>query len=124
MQIIRRFARDQQGVVAIIVAIAATALVGFTALGVETGLWYTIKRQNQSAADAAALAGAYERAAGQNDGESSLYGDICAKAQTAAAANGFTFSSFTCPSSSPACTNPSSGHMCANNPPVGSTDDK
>jgi Flp pilus assembly protein TadG len=115
---LRRLLVDRRGAVAVIVAIAATALIGFTALGVETGLWYTIKRQAQSAADAAALSGAYERAAGQT------YSDICAKAENEAAANGFTFSSFTCPSTSPACTSPSSGQMCANNPPVGSTDDK
>ena len=127
MQIIRCFAHDQRGAVAVIVAIAATALLGFTALGVEAGLWYAIKRQDQSAADAAALAGAYERAAGQSDGQSSLYSDICTKAQNAAVANGFSFSSFTCPTASPACTDPSSGQMCANNPPVASTtctDDK
>jgi hypothetical protein len=103
----------EDGVVAVIVALAATALIGFTALGVETGLWYSIERQQQSAADAAAIAGAYEVAGGQT------YVSICGKAKSSATANGFTFNSFTCPNTTPACTSPSSGQMCANNPPVG-----
>jgi hypothetical protein len=36
-------------------AIALPSLIGFGALGVETGMWYRIKAQNQSAADAAAI---------------------------------------------------------------------
>jgi hypothetical protein len=97
------------------VALAATVLIGFVGLGAETGLWYAVKRQDQSAADAAAISGAYEVAAGQ------AYSDVCAKAKGDAAANGFTFQSYTCPSTTPGCTNPSSGHMCANNPPVSGT---
>jgi uncharacterized membrane protein len=37
-----------------------SALIAFASLGAETGLWYAIKRQNQSAADAAAISAAYE----------------------------------------------------------------
>jgi hypothetical protein len=99
----------------VLVALAFTVLIGFVALGVETGLWYAIKRQDQSAADAAAISGAYEVAAGQS------YSDICALAKRDAAANGFTFQSYTCPTTTPGCANPSSGHMCANNPPVSGT---
>ena len=43
--LLARLSSDNRGVVAIIVALAATVLIGFTALGVETGLWYAIKRQ-------------------------------------------------------------------------------
>jgi hypothetical protein len=99
----------------VFVALAATVLIGFVGLGVETGMWYAVKRQDQSAADAAAISGAYEVAAGQ------AYSDICALAKRDAAANGFTFQSYTCPSTSPGCTNPSSGQMCANNPPASCT---
>lgn len=105
-------ASDRKGVAAVIAALAFTVLIGVVALGVETGLWYAIKRQDQSAADAAAISGAYEVAAGQG------YSDICALAKRDAATNGFTFQSYTCPSTTPGCTNPSSGQMCANNPPV------
>jgi hypothetical protein len=107
-----RLLRDRRGVSVVLIAIAFPALIGVTALGVEIGFWYALKRQDQTAADAAALSGAYERAAGQ------LYSDICALAQRDAAANGFPFQSYTCPNTSPGCTSPSSGQMCANNPPV------
>jgi Flp pilus assembly protein TadG len=110
--------RERRGATILLVAIAFPALIGLAALGAETGLWYAMKRQDQSAADAAALAGAYEIAAGQTDGQSSVYANICAKVQSAATANGFSFQSYSCPTSSPGCTNPSSGQMCANNPPV------
>ena len=42
------------------VAVSLPVLFGVAGLGIDTGLWYTIKRQNQSAADAAALSAAYE----------------------------------------------------------------
>lgn len=44
------------------VAITITALVGFGALGVETGLWFSDKRHYQTAADAAAISGAFQLA--------------------------------------------------------------
>ena len=109
---VQRLAQDTRGVAAVFVGLALTILIGAVALGAEAGLWYAIKRQDQSAADAAAISGAYEVAAGQ------AYSDICALAERDAASNGFTFQSFTCPATSPGCTNPSSGQMCANNPPV------
>src|SRR5215471_16952718 len=112
----QRFVHDRRGVTAVFVALAATVLIGFVGLGAETGLWYALKRQDQSAADAAAISGAYEVA--QFQGTSGLYSDICALAKRDAAANGFTFNSYTCPATSPGCTNPSAGQMCANNPPV------
>ena len=114
-EFLQRLLRDRRGVTAVFVALAFTMLIGFVALGVETGLWYAIKRQDQSAADAAAISGAYEIAAGQG------YSAICALAKRDAASNGFTFQSYTCPSTSPNCTNPSSGQMCANNPPASCT---
>jgi hypothetical protein len=70
-----------------------------------------IKRYNQSAADIGAVSGIMELAAGKP------YSDICSLTELAAKANGFTFVSFTCPASSPGCTSPSTGQMCANNPP-------
>jgi Flp pilus assembly protein TadG len=110
---------DRRGAAAVLIALAATVLIGFTALGVEAGLWYAIKRQDQSAADAAALSGAYELAAGQTDGLSTVYADVCAKAQSAAAGDSFTFQpSYACPTASPGLTNPSPGTMYVNNPPV------
>ena len=108
----RRLLRDTRGITLVLVALALSALIGFTGLGVETGFWYAIKRYNQSAADIGALSGAMDLVAGQP------YSDICKLAERAAQANGFTFVGFTCPTSSPACTSPATGQMCANNPPV------
>jgi hypothetical protein len=115
----RPLASDTRGVTLPLVAASITALIGFTGLGVETGLWYAMKRQNQSAADVAALSGAFELLAGQGSSltATQIYENICGFAKRDATRNGFTFQSFTCPTSSPGCTNPSSGQMCANNPP-------
>lgn len=58
-----RFWRDRRGVVAIAVAVLLPVLIGFAGIGIEVGLWFAIQRQNQSAADAAALSAALEYAA-------------------------------------------------------------
>ena len=65
------------------VAIALPGLMGFAALGAETGVWFTIKLQNQSAADAAALSAAYEIIAGNPNDQ------LVAAASEAAAQNGY-----------------------------------
>jgi len=116
----QRLASDTRGATLALVAAAISALIGFTGLGVETGLWYAMKRQNQSAADVAALSGAFELLAGQANGlsQNTVYPDICNLAERDAARNNFTFNSFSCPTTTPACTSPSTGQMCANNPPV------
>ena len=64
---IARLWRDERGVSAVMVAISLTVVIGFGALGAETGMWYAIKRQNQSAADAAAISAAYEVLAGNTN---------------------------------------------------------
>ena len=106
-----RLARDACGAILPLVALSLSALIGFTGLGVETGFWYAIKRQNQSAADVAALSGAFELLAGKS------YPDICGFAKRDAGRNNFTFVSFTCPTTSPGCASPAPGQMCVNNPP-------
>lgn len=78
--------RDERGVSAIMVALSLTVLVGFAGLGVETGLWYSIKRQNQSAADAAAISAAYEILAGNTN----VTNNLTPAATSAAAQNGYT----------------------------------
>src|SRR6266508_179158 len=50
--------RDEQGQVAIIVALTLTLMLAFGALVVDVGLNWAVRGQAQSAADAAALAGA------------------------------------------------------------------
>lgn len=74
---IRRFARDERGVSAIIFAIILPMLIGMVGIAVEIGLWFEQKRDLQSAADAAAMAAAFELQEGnsaaimQTSGESS-----------------------------------------------------
>jgi Flp pilus assembly protein TadG len=105
----RRLLRDTRGVTLVVVALTLTALVGVSGLGVETGLWYMIKRYNQSAADIGALSGVMELAAGKS------YGDICNFAALAGKANGFTFVPAAC---SAGCTSPPPEvNYCVNNPP-------
>jgi hypothetical protein len=87
-----QLARDENGFVMAVVAGIMTILVGMAGLAVDTGLWYAIKRQNQSAADEAALSGAMEVAVGK---------DPTALANCAAWRNAFdnSVSSSTCPTS-------------------------
>lgn len=80
-----QFLCEQQGASATIVAIALPGLIGFGALGAETGVWFAIKLQTQSAADAAAISAAYEVIAGKTDPT----GALMMAASTAAARNGF-----------------------------------
>src|SRR5262249_19583577 len=67
------------------VAISLTVVIGFGALGAETGMWYAIKRQNQSAADAAAISAAYEVLAGNT----SVTSYLTPAATRAASQNGY-----------------------------------
>ena len=83
---IARCSHDTCGASAMVVAIAVPGLIGFGALGAETGLWYTIKLRNQSAADAAAISAAYEVIAGKTD----IAGELTPAASEAATHNGYT----------------------------------
>ena len=65
--LLRRLFHDKRGLSAVTVAVSMPVLFGVAGLGVDTGLWYAMKRQNQSAADAAALSAAYEVIAGKSD---------------------------------------------------------
>ena len=82
---ISRFLYDTRGASAAMVAIALPSLIGFSALGVETGMWYSIKTQNQSAADAGAISAAYQVIAGKTD----VIADLFPAASEAAAQNGY-----------------------------------
>jgi hypothetical protein len=82
MTAIAGISRDERGASALIVAIFLPSLIGFGALGAETGLWYTMKLRSQSAADAAAISAAYEVIAGKQD--------LTPAASEAAAHNGYT----------------------------------
>jgi Flp pilus assembly protein TadG len=75
--------RPRRGSVAIQVAITATVLIGMVSLGIEVSYLLLAHRQMQSAADAAALAGADALSVGNTDG-------ITTEADAVAAQDGFT----------------------------------
>jgi Flp pilus assembly protein TadG len=72
--------RNEAGVALVVVALAMVVLLGFLGLGIDQGYFRAVKQRMQTAADAAALAGASELS----------YSDVTAAAQADAAANGFT----------------------------------
>lgn len=110
--------RNSRGSVLALVAIAIPVLIGVTGMGVEAGLWYVIKRHNQTAADLGAISGAIQLEAalgyGLSNTTSGAYADICSLAQQDTANNGFA-SNVACPST---CANPAPGQVCVNNPPL------
>lgn len=70
---------DEAGVALVVVALSMVVLMGFLGLGIDLGYMRQVKQRIQTAADAAALAGASELS----------YGDVTAAAQADAATNGF-----------------------------------
>ena len=84
-----RFARDRRGAVAVAVAVLLPVLVGFAGIGIEIGLWFAIQRQNQSAADAAAISAALEYAAQIENGVTTNPAAATAAATTSAGYNLF-----------------------------------
>jgi Flp pilus assembly protein TadG len=100
---LRRLCHDRGAATAIIVAITVPIMAAIAGLGVDIGWWFTVKRQNQSAADAAALSAAYEVM--QNTTHQ------LTAAQTAATKNGYTGSALAagCSGTSYLCTSYSYG---------------
>jgi Flp pilus assembly protein TadG len=82
--VLTKIAQDESGQVLILTAVCMTVLLGFTALAVDVGMLFRAKRNLQTAADAAATAGALDY----------LYNGSSTSAQTAgkaaSAQNGFT----------------------------------
>lgn len=137
--IIARFARSRGGGVAAIFALMAPVLIAFgVGMGVEIGIWYTVKRHMQTVVDQAAIAGALEFAVGPagspfanpviyTAGTSPTWSqDVCDQAQATAKKNGFAPApaSVHCPTAdltgAPSCTGPTdtaSSGMCVNVPP-------
>jgi Flp pilus assembly protein TadG len=60
----RRFLRSDAGSIVPIVALLLPLIIGFAGVGVDISSWMMTKRRLQSAADAAALAGAWEKTNG------------------------------------------------------------
>ena len=62
-----RLRRDERGATLALTAVSITVLLAITGLAVDVGWWYTLQRQNQSAADAGALSAAYMVLNGNTD---------------------------------------------------------
>jgi len=99
------FLRDRRGVVGVALAVLLPVLVGFAGIGIEVGLWFAIQRQNQSAADAAAISAGLEYAAEIQRGVATDPAAAAAAATTAANCNLFSTSTS---SSNAVCPLPSS----------------
>lgn len=67
-RLVAALARDEAGAIALLASLLASMMLAFLALSVEVGLWYMTKRELQTAADAAAFAGALELARGNTGG--------------------------------------------------------
>jgi Flp pilus assembly protein TadG len=100
----RRLRGDDRGTILLMVALITTALLAVTGVAVDVGWWYTIQRQNQSAADSGALSAAYEMLNHPTWTTQALLGPA---ALSAAKANGYTGSTATvtypCTNASPPC---------------------
>ena len=103
--------KSESGQALVLAALALVVLIGFAGLAIDMGVLRYQKRMQQSAADAAALAGASNLA--------SKSGGVTAGAQNASATNGFTD---TGGGQTSACTasNATVGTVCVqvNNPPL------
>ena len=63
--VMTRLARDERGVIIVMFALLLPIMIGFIGMGVEVAYWFQDRRDLQAAADAAAIAGAYEIAEGR-----------------------------------------------------------
>lgn len=76
--------RDRRGTAAVLIALSTSALFGMAALATEAGSWYLVRRNAQTAADAAAMASAISMANG------AAASSIIAIGRDVASRNGFT----------------------------------
>lgn len=67
--ILRHFARDESGAIAIMFALMLPVLFGIIGLGVEAGLWFKERRELQTIADVAAISAAIENSYGATSTE-------------------------------------------------------
>lgn len=85
LHVMTGLARDERGVIIVMFAFMLPIMIGFLGLGVEVAFWFQDRRDLQAAADAGALAGAYEVAEDRVSSTSTV-------AQREAEANGWSSS--------------------------------
>jgi Flp pilus assembly protein TadG len=110
-RILQLLLRDQCGVSAMLLAVTLPVLLLFGGLAIDTGAWFTTKRQIQSAADAAALSAAYE----VNAGNVNVANNLVPAATEAAAQNFYTGNA---PAALTGCTCPAGPNCSANGGPL------
>jgi hypothetical protein len=93
--------RSERGQALVLIVLAIVGIFGFAALAVDVGQIYAMRRQAQNAADAAALAAAYEFSGGSQDRDTAI-----SQGFALAFANGFD-------------NNEESNWVEVNNPPIG-----
>lgn len=89
LAVLRRLRRDQRGAIAALFGVMVPLVVVLLGLAVEVGLWYEVKRHNQSAADIAAYSGALEIVGGGSSTQ------VTQAAKTDALTNAPSINSFT-----------------------------
>src|SRR5215469_15565573 len=80
-------ARDQNGVTAVVAALGATAIIGFTGLAIDVASWEVTLRKMQGAADQAAIAAL--TAANASGSTANCPSTACTEAEAVAANYGF-----------------------------------
>jgi len=112
----KRFVQDTSGAAFVYVAVSMFGMMGFTGLAIDVGHWYATQRTAQSAADSAAVAGAFE----------AMWGGDAAAIETAAKAqadlNGFAASTVTVnspPTVGPSVAEPGAVEVIIESPTVG-----
>jgi Flp pilus assembly protein TadG len=100
--------RRERGSVVVLTAVLVPALICVVGLGVDFGIMYTVRNAAQNAADAAAMAGVYEYACGQNGGNCPALGQTYTTDSTGNTAAQHAFSANTFLGSSGATMNTSS----------------
>jgi len=109
LNLAHRFWRDRNGAIVVAYGLMLPFLLGVVGLGIETGLWYTAKRDAQTQADAAALSGAFERRRSNPE-----YSVVSAAALQEALRNGFAnVSPNTIVINNPPTTGPNQGNQAA-----------
>jgi Putative Flp pilus-assembly TadE/G-like len=113
---LERLRRDRRGVVVAMFAVMFPVVLAIVALGVETGLWFSVKRHDQAVADVAAISGATELMNFQTgygtcgSGSGAAVAIACPAAASIAKSNGFDFGDST--NSGSSLTYPYTGSPC------------
>ncbi len=103
-----KLSKDRRGVITVMFALLIPFLIGMVGLGLEVGIWFESRRNLQTAADAGAIAGAYEV-----QDASATASSILTAATTDATSNGFNAATETITAVNPPTTGPNTSETSA-----------